>query len=1003
MSEARNHQIIAQSNEVLELFHDIQNLSICNTPLRNADVTESPSETALRQMKKSSVRFFHVKQLAYDEEYPHREAFENVLRSLDNQAFNFVYILSGTRNGIELFVGVVENGRENKHNLDGTRLSAADYGNIVKSVFEGNFNGSEMTVVTGNKLDDLYEPSPKKYRNGGIIMGIPSVNEKPDGETMDFQGIDRLINSMFGLEWRLVVVCEPVSKQKIFALRENVYQLYNRLSLYSKMNVQQSFNRGESTSAGESESDASGRSFGYSSSHGSSHNRQSGSSSSSSRSSGTSTQEGRSEDRHYDHTKSSNWSRSENTGSSSSVTMEIANKYATEMMQFIDEELLERLKIGFSKGLFQTAVYYMAEQPTHANRLKAGLMSLFQGTKATYSPLFAQPFDLSDTSRGQFRFLHSYRNLYLRTSSSFSEPLLLLARPFQEGYMGLSTFLTCEELSLLAGLPQREVPGLALKEAVSFGLNEKPIDGDETISLGKMVQKGRVLEQIPFLLSRKSLNKHMFIAGVTGSGKTTTCHKLLAESNLPFLVVEPAKTEYRTLVQSEVVDPPIVFTLGKETVLPFRLNPFELVKGEIISAHIDMIKATFTSAFPMEGSMPQMLEEALIKCYENKGWDINNNINNNYEDNPDKAFDPNENSFPILEELLYVMESVVKSKGFGDRLQSEYLGSLISRLSNLTKGAKGRMLNCSHSVDFSKLIKRNVILEMEELKSPEDKALMMGFILSRLSAVIKAEHKRNPAFQHLTLIEEAHRLLSKVEFGDSGAKKSAVETFTDLLAEVRKYGEGLIIVDQIPNKLASEVLKNTNTKIIHKILARDDKDAVGDTMLMDDKQKEYLSALEVGHAIVFSEQTDKPVHIKIERISDTNEAQIDDEVVKEHCESDGVEELLPHYYLDRGLDNLYPLFCSVVSDLKHRVIHDENCKSIRSKMDDLALNCRWEKKKVWRRLVQRWGDQSGQAKDHSGKMLKQQQDILSGFFSATFYEPGFHKENLSVEILSNLW
>ena len=156
------------------------------------------------------------------------------------------------------------------------------------------------------------------------------------------------------------------------------------------------------------------------------------------------------------------------------------------------------------------------------------------------------------------------------------------------------------------------------------------------------------------------------------------------------------------------------------------------------------------------------------------------------------------------------------------------------------------MLNCEHSIDFTYIAHNNVVLEMEELRSPEDKALFMGFVLTRLSAVIKNEHRKNHEFKHLTLIEEAHRLLSKVEYGDSGSKKTAVETFTDLLAEVRKYGEGLIIVDQIPNKLASEVLKNTNTKIIHKILARDDKEAVGDTMLMDDKQKEYLSALSVG-------------------------------------------------------------------------------------------------------------------------------------------------------------
>lgn len=42
---------------------------------------------------------------------------------------------------------------------------------------------------------------------------------------------------------------------------------------------------------------------------------------------------------------------------------------------------------------------------------------------------------------------------------------------------------------------------------------------------------------------------HVFVTGVTGSGKTTTCHHLLRESMLPFLVIEPAKTEYRMLLE----------------------------------------------------------------------------------------------------------------------------------------------------------------------------------------------------------------------------------------------------------------------------------------------------------------------------------------------------------------------------------------------------------------------------------------------------------------------
>ncbi len=117
----------------------------------------------------------------------------------------------------------------------------------------------------------------------------------------------------------------------------------------------------------------------------------------------------------------------------------------------------------------------------------------------------------------------------------------------------------------------------------------------------------------------------------------------------------------------------------------------------------------------------------------------------------------------------------------------------------------------------------------------------MGLILVNLNEAIKIKYRENRDFKHITLIEEAHRLLSKYEVGDSPNKKRGVESFTDMLAEIRKYGESLIIVDQIPNKLTSEVLKNTNTKIVHRLFAIDDKEAIGNTMALTDEQKNFLS------------------------------------------------------------------------------------------------------------------------------------------------------------------
>lgn len=926
---------LIESNEILDLFSNIQTANT-STVVDNIVNIKFPQSG---ELKNNEMCFYRVKQLSFDEDYPHREAFENVLLSLDNEAFNFVYILTGSEEGIDLCIGIVKNENENITEL-GKKLSVTNYGEIIANVFEGNFNGSRLEKLSGDKLNDLVNVSSQQYKNAGVIMGIPSLNKKESGDDYDFQGIDRLINSMLGLDWRLVVVCEPVNKGEILKLKGDIYELYNRLSVYSKRTLQNSINDGQSVSFGKNISDSKGRSYGYNKSDTKTKGNQS-----ETKNSSYSSQEGISDGSSRDHSEGKNSSFNINKGSSTSVTIEIANKHADEIMKYVDEELLDRLKAGFSKGLFKSSIYYMAKKPTHANRLKVGIISLFQGNTSTYSPLYAKKINLERDKNSNI--LKIYQNQYVEDTNYSGDVLMLLGRPFYGSNIGLNTYLTTEEVSLIAGLPQKEVPGLSLKESVGFGLNEKNIKEEDSINLGWMVQKGRDLEKIPFKLARASMAKHTFIAGVTGSGKTTTCHRLLSESNMPFLIIEPAKTEYRTLINSEKYEDLVVFTLGNETVAPFRINPFELIKGEIISAHVDMVKATFTSAFPMEASMPQILEEAIYKCYQKKGWNIDTNINEIYGEN---AFDRNMNSFPILSDLLEEMKKVVEGKHFSAQMQADYIGSLVSRLSNLTVGSKGKMLNCERSTDFSAIVKKKVILEMEELKSPEDKALFMGFVLSRLSAVIKDEHRKNHDFKHLTLIEEAHRLLSKVEYGDSGSKKTAVETFTDLLAEVRKYGEGLIIVDQIPNKLAPEVLKNTNTKIIHKILAKDDKEVVGDTMLMNDKQKEYLSALTVGNAIIFTEHTDKPVHVHITAISNTNEEQIENEIVKERFEKNIKE--FGTCYDDLCIMTIYEEFKSLAKELSHLNVEKERCQKFRDSVRKLSNEFKITERHIWKRLIE---------------------------------------------------
>lgn len=433
-----------------------------------------------------------------------------------------------------------------------------------------------------------------------------------------------------------------------------------------------------------------------------------------------------------------------------------------------------------------------------------------------------------------------------------------------------------------------------MKEEIEFGLNVKKElvrDSAENIFLGNLVQSGKILD-ININLKKDNLDKHIFIAGVTGSGKTTTCQRILESANMPFMVIEPAKTEYRVMLNKR--DDLLIFTLGDDRIAPFRLNPFEFFPHESISSRVDMIKANIEAAFDMEAAIPQIIESALYSSYEEYGWDIATSKNSKYED----AFADGVFAFPTLSDLIKQTEKVVEKQGFDERLKKDYIGSIKARLQGLVVGSKGFMLNTHRSIDFMDLIERNVILELDEIKNGGEKSLIMGFVLININEALKAKHdeykKSKKKFRHITLIEEAHRLLSKYSAGDSPNKKLGVETFADMLAEVRKYGESLIIVDQIPNKLTPEVLKNTNTKIVHKIFAQDDKEAIGNTMALNDDQKRFLSNLEMGRVIVFNQDFAKPIQVQIRQLESVSTTTSED-ISKEDIRNIALSYYQKHY------------------------------------------------------------------------------------------------------------
>lgn len=566
-----------------------------------------------------------------------------------------------------------------------------------------------------------------------------------------------------------------------------------------------------------------------------------------------------------------NWGTNESktSGHSLNLSNEIANKHAQHLLEYLDKQLIARLQKGLARGLFHTAIYLSASTPTLYARLKNAARSTFQGSAGTLAPLQAHdlPALPADAASAQAALLA------LPSSATRVSDAALLAGSLAVDEAGhLGSLLTADELAIAASLPEHEMPGIRRRRVLEFVVDLPEIPADKNaLALGQIMDRGRLMGHTRMQLVREDLNKHTFITGVTGAGKTTTCLTLLLGSNLPFLVIEPAKTEYRELQQyaAQVCTGRVdYYRPNGDTHQSLRINPFALTRsGQRIKSHAGFLKNVFAAVFPLEASMPQMLEAAILKAYEARGWDVDTSEFLG-QGNP---FEPQTRAWPTMSEMIAQLDPLIKSYGLGKELEEKYRGSLVSRLRGLTDGTLGEILDVPQSIDFGQLLDRCVVIELEELQSGEEKALLMALILGSINEAIRAKHAANKNFRHLTLIEEAHRLLAKPEPGDKGAAL-AVQAFADMLAEVRKFGEGLIIADQIPAKLIADVIKNTHTKIVHRLFAEDDRRAMGEAMMMSDEQRGFLPNLGLGEAIVFCGGWHGPSHAQIAQIACTTAA-----------------------------------------------------------------------------------------------------------------------------------
>jgi hypothetical protein len=439
-------------------------------------------------------------------------------------------------------------------------------------------------------------------------------------------------------------------------------------------------------------------------------------------------------------------------------------------------------------------------------------------------------------------------NINQATEKNFDRPEI--ASPFDG-----STELLCA----IARPPVVEIPGVRLVTPHTFDVTEEKQDCSKrsvSVNVGTVRDVGLESAGL-FSVTSDTLVRHTFVCGATGAGKSQTVRKLLEEltrQHIPWLVIEPAKAEY-ALMARRLEGTSEVFAIrpGELDAIPASLNPLEPEEGFPLQTHIDLVRALFLAAFEAEEPFPQILSRALTECYQGLGWDLVLSKPKNQDITP---------KYPDLGDLQKVAQEVVGKIGYGDEVKANVKGFVDVRIGSLRLGTPGRFFSGGHPLKVAELLERNVVIELEDIGNDQDKAFLIGTVLIRLYEHLRMREKdeqakKTESLSHITVIEEAHRLLKNVMERSPAAH--AVELFAGLLAEIRAYREGLVVAEQIPSKILPDVIKNTALKVVHRLPAKDDRDSVGATMNLSDEQSQYVVSLKPGWAAVFTDGMDHPL------------------------------------------------------------------------------------------------------------------------------------------------
>ena len=849
---------------------------ICDLPQWLADGLSNTGEGA--NALGSNVQFAKVEKIVYDKAESITDKLTTVyhtLSSFDNTSVILLLLSDGAE--VELYLGVAERFQQGVPvNID----SRGNKSNTLETAFAANFPGSILKnklkkdgKVKPIKTSTLIERAFSDVSAVSCVTGIASSRNKENRENDQFiQGMEKLIDAMRGKKYSAVFIADCKSALDIEEICGNYEAIYS--SLYPFLQSQQtvgttegvtdteSFIKGVTDTTNESISNSLSKSHtvGKSSSHSVGGSVSVGGSSgffpgpNASVSASYNRTWGKNESDTDTHTDTTTSGTSKSLSEQNSVAKSIAtstndglqityqNRTVKTLLDTIDEHI-KHLRSCEAFGVFDFSCYFLAEESAISKSAASVYDSLMRGEES------------GTEISGVSTWYNEEAQKAVEYLKRFYHPLVavpdLSIKPDEAGMVSFmavtpTTIISGKEIALHMALPKKSVPGIPVSKCADFGRNIMSLDGrsaNSGIALGRVYHMQNP-ESTPVNLDADSLSMHTFITGSTGSGKSNTVYKLidqLRDHNAKFLVIEPAKGEYKNVFGN--CGDVSVYGTNPQMADLLRLNPFSFPKEIHIYEHMDRLVEIFNVCWPMYAAMPAILKDAIERAYIAAGWDLQTSTNT-----------VSDKLFPNFVDVLREIEDVMNESQYSSDSKGDYKGALCTRLKSLKNGING-LIFTANELSPEDLFDKNVIVDLSRVGSTETKSLIMGLLVMKLQEHRMATGKMNAHLNHVTVLEEAHNLLKRTSTEQSADSSNmlgkSVEMLTNAIAEMRTYGEGFIIADQAPGLLDMAVIRNTNTKIILRLPEYSDRELVGKAIGLNDDQIDELAKLKKGVAAVY--------------------------------------------------------------------------------------------------------------------------------------------------------